>query len=91
MVLDAEIAGHIEFDVTFLKDDKIIETELGETKITRGKRKRIRRRLWRITATLIVIVDGRNFRYEIRMPHDYNKVYGKGEVSLAAAFRPGTD
>lgn len=53
---------------------------------------------WAVTFELVMIIDGRNMRYEARWPpsnspearlHDL-KVCEKGQTCIAAAFRPGT-
>ncbi|MCJ1246533.1 hypothetical protein MMC30_003741 [Trapelia coarctata] len=79
----AEIAGCIVADMTFLKTDGIIvpvEPEPGE----RAKRH------WKVEYELVMIVNGRNMRYEARYPAG-GEVQQKGQISIAAAFVPGTN
>jgi hypothetical protein len=53
---------------------------------------------WSVEFQLVMIVDGRNLRYEARWPilkeNNHNPqgqtVQARGQVSLAAAFKPGT-
>jgi hypothetical protein len=46
---------------------------------------------WKISAILLIIVSGRNLRFEIRLPGGNGEVHGVGQTCLAAAFRPGTE
>jgi hypothetical protein len=46
---------------------------------------------WKISATLLITVSGRNLRYEVRLPSGNGEVHGMGQTCLAAAFRPGTE
>jgi hypothetical protein len=46
---------------------------------------------WKISAMLLIIVSGRNLRFEIRLPDDNGEVQGVGQTCIAAAFRPGTE
>ena len=39
---------------------------------------------------LVLIVKGRNLRYEARWPRG-GEVRGQGQICIAAAFQPGTD
>jgi hypothetical protein len=39
---------------------------------------------------LVMIIEGRNLRYEVRWPAGGGVVKGRGDTSIAAAFRPGT-
>ncbi|TVY83758.1 hypothetical protein LSUE1_G004561 [Lachnellula suecica] len=80
-----EEAGRIIADMTFLRDEgKIepIEPEIGYG----GKRH------YRVEFDLVMIIDGRNLRYEARWPAGGGgeAVIG-GNVNIAAAFRPGTN
>jgi hypothetical protein len=48
---------------------------------------------WKVWATLSIIVDGRNLRYEMRLRNEgvEAKARAVGQESLAAAFKPGTE
>jgi hypothetical protein len=46
---------------------------------------------WKVNATLLIFVSGRNLRYEVRWPSADGEIHGVGQKSLAAAFRPGTE
>jgi hypothetical protein len=76
------VAGHIEFDLTFLKDLHLIKAQAS----TEGKMP-----YWKITATLVIVVDGRNLRYEVRWPGEDGQIQGVGQTCIAAAFVPGTE
>jgi len=81
--IGAEVAGKIVTDMTFLKTDGLIspmEPEDGE----KGKRH------YKVEYELVMIVDGRNLRYEVRYPAG-GAVQSKGQISIAAAFVPGTE
>ena len=53
---------------------------------------------WEVTFDLVMIVDGRNLRYEARWPSlkdpeaasHQQSVQGTGQICIAAAFKPGT-
>ncbi|TVY93244.1 hypothetical protein LAWI1_G001604 [Lachnellula willkommii] len=75
-----EIAGRIVADMSFLRDKHIIQP------IERG---RTWKRHYRIEYQLVMIVDGRNLRYEARWPVG-GTIRGRGQTSIAAAFKPGT-
>lgn len=68
--------------MTFLKTEGIItptEPEEGE----KG------RRHYKVEFQLVMIVDGRNLRYEARYPEG-GQTKDRGQISIAAAFVPGT-
>lgn len=76
-----EEAGRIIADMTFLRDRGMIqpiEPEEGGTW----------KRHYKVEFELVMIVEGRNLRFEARPPGG-NAVAWK-TVSIAAAFRPGT-
>ena len=81
--------------MTFLKDEKHIKAEPpSEFSTFRGKRAHNH---YSVTFELVMIVDGRNLRYEARWPpRDFveaangQTVKATGQVSIAAAFKPGT-
>jgi hypothetical protein len=68
----------VEFDMTSLKTSGRIKPEKVPGRFP----------CWRIKGTLNIIVNGRNLRYEVKLPGDVGKV---GQCSIAAAFRPGTE
>jgi hypothetical protein len=47
-------------------------------------------RHYRIEYELVMIINGRNLTYEARWPEG-GETHGKGQISIAAAFRPGTE
>ncbi|KAE9377463.1 hypothetical protein N431DRAFT_329570 [Stipitochalara longipes BDJ] len=92
----AEIAGSITADMTFLRDEGLIQPEPPSVFSTYSGPKAPHH--WAVTFELVMIIDGRNLRYEARWPPSdspeaqvYNqKVHGKGQTCIAAAFKPGT-
>lgn len=78
--IGAEIGGRIVVDMTFLRKEGLIQPE-GLP----GKRH------YKVEFKLVMIVDGRNLRYEARWPiGEGAQVQGKGQTCIAAAFVPGT-
>jgi hypothetical protein len=68
--------------MTFLKTEnliQVVEPGPGEG----GKRH------YRVEFELVMIIDGRNLRYEARYPAG-GIVQDRGQISIAAAFEPGT-
>jgi hypothetical protein len=53
---------------------------------------------WAVEFELVMVIDGRNLRYEARWPPSNEpaatihpqKVYAQGQICIAAAFKPGT-
>jgi len=46
---------------------------------------------YRVDYDLVAIVEGRNLRYEARYPADHTgTARNTGQISIAAAFKPGT-
>ncbi|KAJ8062988.1 hypothetical protein OCU04_008233 [Sclerotinia nivalis] len=80
---DAQIAGRIIVDMTFLRDQNIIKPVFPEEGSNGVKH-------YRVDYELVAIVEGRALRYEARSPAEGGKVWGKGQFSIAAAFREGT-
>lgn len=74
--------GFIEVDMTYLKDT-------GAIKKCPAPRPRMFP-YWKVSFTLRVIVSGRNLRYEV-IREGEEGVRKARQVSIAAAFRPGTD
>ena len=80
--LGAEIAGRIIVDMTFLRKQRLIQP----TEDSWSKKK-----FYKVEFELVMIVDGRNLRYEARWPiGDGAQVQNKGQTCIAAAFVPGT-
>jgi hypothetical protein len=93
--IGAELAGSIEADMTFLKDEGRIQPKLpSEYSTFRGSQTPH----WEVSFDLVMIVDGRNLRYEARWPSltdaeagsHQQSVQAKGQICIAAAFQPGT-
>ncbi|TGO49691.1 hypothetical protein BCON_0203g00020 [Botryotinia convoluta] len=81
---DAQIAGRIIVDMTFLRDKGIITPVYPEEGMG-GKEH------YRVEYELVAKVEGRALRYEARYPAgEGGKVRGEGKFSIAAAFREGT-
>ena len=103
---DAQIAGTIVTDMSFLRDKGLIEITIptaDDYGVVRGEPHYV------VDYDLFAIVDGRNLRYEARWPPLDQEVdqgiKGRGkrrtqhrvkfkqvqQISLAAAFKPGTE
>jgi hypothetical protein len=80
----AEKAGSITADMTFLRTEGLIQpTTPGPGE--KGKKH------YKVEFDLVMIVDGRNLRYEARYPMGgAGQVQMKGQTCIAAAFVPGT-
>lgn len=78
----ASIAGKIIVNMTFLREQNLIQlTEPEEDGAPH----------WKVEYDLVAIVEGRNLTYEARWPAGGNgKVQKSSQVSIAAAFKPGT-
>jgi len=91
----AELAGSIEVDMTFLKDQRLIKPKPPSYW---SKHSGSGVCHWEVTFDLVMIVDGRNLRYEARWPSlkdpeaaiHQQSVQGEGQICIAAAFKPGT-
>lgn len=82
--LDAQIAGRIIVDMTFLREEGIIKPVYPEEGNNGTEH-------YRVEYELVAIVEGRALRYEARYPAgEGGEVLGKGQFSIAAAFREGT-
>ncbi|TGO62414.1 hypothetical protein BOTNAR_0114g00130 [Botryotinia narcissicola] len=82
---DTQIAGRIIVDMTFLRDKGIITPVYPEEGLG-GKEH------YRVEYELVAKVEGRALRYEARYPAGKGgKVQKKGQFSIAAAFKGGTD
>lgn len=95
------MAGEIIADMTFLKDEGLIKPEPPSQYSTYSGPKVPYH--WEVSFELVMIVDGRNLRYEARWPPrppsedgesrvrvQNQRVHAKGQTSIAAAFKPGT-
>jgi hypothetical protein len=69
--------------MTFLKDEGIIQPTYPERGL-KGKPH------YKVEFELVMIIDGRNLRYEARYPAG-GEVKGRGQICIAAAFEPGTN
>ena len=78
-----EIAGKIVADMSFLVNEGIIEPIEPDPQYPG-------RRHYKIEFELVMIVDGRNLRYEARWPAG-GEVRSGGQISIAAGFQPGTN
>jgi hypothetical protein len=99
--IGAVLAGSIVVDMTFLRDENHIVPDPPPSfpsqtgKGTQGNRAQ---GYWSVIFELVMIVDGRNLRYEARWPvsdtvdaaaHGQS-IRAAGQISIAAAFKPGT-
>ncbi|KAM0169736.1 hypothetical protein ACHAPF_009685 [Botrytis cinerea] len=78
----ATVIGIIETDMTFLKEQNLIQPVEPEEGV-RAKRH------YKVEYELVMIVNDRNMRWEARYPAG-GEVQGRGQISIAAAFVPGT-
>lgn len=74
--------GKIETDMTFLKEQNLIQPVEVEDGV-RAKRH------YNVKFELVMIVNGRNLRWEARYPAG-GEVQGRAQISIASAFVPGT-
>jgi hypothetical protein len=74
--------GVIETDMTFLKERNLIQPIEPEEGVRA-------RRHYKVEYELVMIVNDRNMRWEARYPAG-GEVQGRGQISIAAAFVPGT-
>jgi hypothetical protein len=68
--------------MTFLRDEgyiKVVEAQPGDPWKSH----------YEVELELVMIVNNRDLRYEARWPVG-GEVRGNGQISIAAAFRPGT-
>ncbi|CZR60755.1 related to hsp70 protein [Phialocephala subalpina] len=79
----AEVAGKIIADMTFLKTD-------GHIKPIQPKEGYKGKPYYKIEFQLCMIIDGRHLKYEARWPAG-GAVQQSGQISIAAAFEPGTN
>jgi hypothetical protein len=80
-----QITGKILTDMTWLRDQKLIKPVQPEDGY--GGKKH-----YRVEYELVAIVEGHNLRYEARYPAGGGgEVQKAKQVSIAAAFKPGTN
>jgi hypothetical protein len=83
--IGAERVGRIVANMTFLRDQGLVQPVDPEPG-TIGKKH------YKVEIELVMIVDGRNLRYEARWPvGGRGRVQERGQISIAAAFEPGTN
>jgi hypothetical protein len=74
--------------MTFLRDEGTIQPILPDEDdegTFKGKKH------YKVEYDLVPIVEGRNLRYEARYPaNQFGKARNTGQISIAAAFDPGT-
>ncbi|PMD47527.1 hypothetical protein L207DRAFT_506529 [Hyaloscypha variabilis F] len=80
---DAELAGTIKVDMTPL-------VRSGKIPLTQPEQGFVGAPHYRIEYELVMIINGRNMRFEARWPRG-GEVQGSTQICIAAAFRPGTD
>jgi hypothetical protein len=78
-----QVAGKILVDMTWLREQKIVKP-IDPGPGCNGIR------YYKVEYELVAIVEGRNLRYEARYPAG-GKMQESRQVSIAAAFRPGTN
>ncbi|TAQ88600.1 hypothetical protein B7494_g3060 [Chlorociboria aeruginascens] len=81
---DAQLVGSIVTDMTFLRDQGLIELTVPDA----GEKGKPR---WVVIYDLVVEVHGKNLKYFARYPPGPEGTIRKSaQLSIAAAFRPGT-
>jgi hypothetical protein len=93
--VDAELAGAIEVDMTFLRDQGHINVVYPSQWSAKPGEKN---GYYAVEFDLVMIIDGRNLKYEARWPPTVGDtpplnqhVRASGQVCIAAAFKPGTE
>lgn len=93
-ITGAEVAGFIEADMTYLRTQGLIEPVRASPFSTYWGTDHLH---WEVRFELVMIIEGRNLRYEARWPlmekvpsGEAQSVKAKGQVCIAAAFQPGT-
>jgi hypothetical protein len=77
--------------MTFLRDEGHIQPEgLSQGEISEKPH-------WAVNFELVMIIEGRNLRYQARWPMEKDRLAGQrpaiqaqGQICIAAAFKPGT-
>jgi predicted transcriptional regulator len=75
----ATIAGRVVADLSSLKEQGLIEPESGPDS-----------KYYEIHYELVMEVDGRNLKISLLYPPG-QECQGRTQISIAAAFRPGTE
>ncbi|KAF2707547.1 Hsp70 family protein-like protein [Pleomassaria siparia CBS 279.74] len=90
----AELVGSIVADLTFLKDEGLIEPQLPSVYSTHSG---LQKQHWEAHYEVAMIVEGRSIRFEALWPLKNNLKPGQNQrvlamklVGIAAAFQPGT-
>jgi len=86
ILLDAQVSGKIIIDMTRMRTENLIQPIYPKTDVDgviRGKPH------YKVEFDLFPIAEDRNLKYEAR-DIDTGEVLGRGQVSIAAAFKPGT-
>jgi len=102
-LLGAELAGTIIADMTFLKTQGLIQPQPPSQWSTYAHSEGdtytyLRGTHYAVIFDLVMIVNGRNLRYEVRWPSmgdvetfsQHPSVQAQGQINIAAAFKPGT-
>ncbi|CAI6338266.1 unnamed protein product [Periconia digitata] len=91
----AELAGSIIADMTFLRDENHIQPERRSESSELDEEPELLH--WAVRFELVMIVEGRNLRYQARWPEAKNlragqrpHIRAQAQVCIAAAFQPGT-
>ncbi|KAF2111588.1 hypothetical protein BDV96DRAFT_634844 [Lophiotrema nucula] len=91
-----ELARKISLDWTILKKSKRFQPEMPlEDSVYKGQANRM---YWAVYYDVVLILEGRNPRYEARWPSspdlragEEQQVYEQGQICVAAAFKPGIE
>jgi hypothetical protein len=82
--------------MTFLRRDNLIQPERPSISSKYSGSEKLH---WAVHYELVMIVDGRNLRYEVRWPPltkeqkalgEWQDTKAQGQICIAAAFKPGT-
>lgn len=96
--IGAERAGFIDVDMTYLKDQQYHSITLSEPSEISAHFGKSNKKYWRVEFDLVMILDGRNLRFEARWPPaervvqfgQAQSVQASKQICIAAAFKPGT-
>jgi len=81
---EAEIAGRLEVDMTFLKTQGLVQPTLPEQGL-------MGRTHYKVAFEIYAYVDGMSLKYAARYPQgEGGEVRATGQINIAAAFKPGT-
>ncbi|KAF2647604.1 hypothetical protein K491DRAFT_614350 [Lophiostoma macrostomum CBS 122681] len=91
-----ELAGEMKVDMTFLKTKKLIKPQ-RPWHMDEKTSKAFKQGYWNVEFEIVLVIHGRNLRYEARWPRrdhlqpgQVQTVCKRGQVCIAAAFPPGT-